>query len=604
MISPYTTFDNSSNKHSEEDVTQARVERRLAAILAADVVGYSRLMGADEAGTLARLQALRAEAVDPAIAEHNGRMVKLMGDGALVEFGSVVDAVACAVAVQNAVAEAGGELSADQRIVFRIGVNLGDVIVEGDDIYGDGVNVASRLQEIAEPGGVCISGSVFEQIKGKLDAAFDDMGAQDVKNIAEPVRAYRWAGCLTAPPVAASLALPDKPSIAVLPFDNMSDDPAQEFFADGIAEDIIAALSRFHWFFVISRNSSFTYKGKAVDVKQAARELGVQYVLEGSVRKAGERVRITAQLIDAVGDHHVWAERYDRVLEDIFAVQDEITQSIVGTVAPEFLDAEMQRARRKEVPRLDAWELVTRAHWHVTQFSKEDNVEARSLLLKAVELDPETSFGLADLSFTYLRDWVYGLSDDQEHAMAKAIGIAERAVAINPRDAYAHALLGAAALYSGRHDDAVPHLEQAITLNPNAPHAYSILGRTQIYLGESERGLENVNRAIRLSPRDPMITLWFGIQSVAAFMDERYDDALDWAKSAIRAQPQRNTAYLDLAAACARLGKAEEAAEAVATFERLTVNPSLDQAARIHPFTRAVDRERYLGALRKAGLAE
>ena len=315
-------------------MTQARVERRLAAILAADVVGYSQLMGADEAGTLARLQALRAEAVDPAIAEHNGRMVKLMGDGALVEFGSVVDAVECAVEIQHAVAEAAGEMAADQRIVFRIGVNLGDVIVEGDDIYGDGVNVASRLQEIAEPGGVCISGSVFEQIKGKLDAAFDDMGAQDVKNIAEPVRAYRWAHAVAGPAREAPLALPDKPSLAVLAFDNLSGDPEQEYFSNGIAEDIITELSKYRSLFVIARNSSFEFKGRAVNVRTIGRELGVQYIVEGSVRRAGKRVRITAQLVEAATGNHVWAERYDRDLEDIFAVQDEVTRAIVTAIEP------------------------------------------------------------------------------------------------------------------------------------------------------------------------------------------------------------------------------------------------------------------------------
>ncbi len=322
------------------------VQRRLAAILAADVVGFSRLMGVDEAGTLARLQALRAEAIDPVIAAHNGRMVKLMGDGALVEFGSVVDAVACAVALQNAVAEANGELPADQRIVFRIGVNLGDVIVEGDDIYGDGVNVAARLQEIAEPGGVCIAGSVFEQIKGKLDAAFDDMGAQDVKNIAEPVRAYRWAHAVAGLAREAPLTLPDKPSLAVLAFDNLSGDPEQAYFSDGIAEDIITELSKYRSLFVIARTSSFEYKGRAANVRTIGRELGVQYIVDGSVRRAGKRVRVTAQLVEAETGNHVWADRYDRDLEDIFAVQDEVTNAIVTAIEPTLGSAERDRAHR------------------------------------------------------------------------------------------------------------------------------------------------------------------------------------------------------------------------------------------------------------------
>ncbi len=336
-------------------------ERRLTTILAADVVGYSRLMAADEGGTFAQLKTHRKELIGPKIAEYSGRVVKLMGDGTLMEFGSVVDAVHFAVDVQRAMAERNAEVPEDQRITYRIGINIGDIIVEGDDIYGDGVNVAARLEALAEPGGICISRTVFNHVRNKVALAFEDLGELQVKNIPDPVRVYRvdlsrtdtdsvgWS------PDTGSLPLPDKPSIAVLPFENMSGDPEQEFFADGMAEEIITALSRYRWFFVIARNSSFTYKGHAVDVKQVAKELGVRYVLEGSVRKAGDRVRVTAQLIDASTGNHIWAERYDRELDDIFALQDEITQTIVTAIEPELGAVEQERARRKPPDNLDAW---------------------------------------------------------------------------------------------------------------------------------------------------------------------------------------------------------------------------------------------------------
>ena len=585
-------------------------QRRLAAIVSVDVVGYSRLMGADEAGTLATMRAHRGELWNPTIEKFGGRVVGTAGDSLLVEFASAVAAVESSIVVQRGMVERNADLPDDKRMLLRIGINIGEVIIDGDDIFGEGVNIAARMQEVAAPGGIAISRNVQEQVRDKLETVFIDDGAHELKNIAQPVHVWRWpAEGQSSPGPAASaeakpLPLPDKPSIAVLPFDNMSGDPEQGYFADGIAEDIIASLSRFHWFFVISRNSSFAYKGRATDVKQTARELGVRYVLEGSVRKSGNRVRITAQLIDAVGDRHVWAERFDRVLEDIFAVQDEITQSIVGTVAPEYLSAEMRRARRKEVPRLDAWELAVRAHWHISQFTREDNHEARALLLRAVELDPESSFGLTDLSLTFLAECVYGWGADPKSSIAEAVRTAKRAVAINSRDAYAYALLGAADLYSGHHDDAISNLEQAIALNPNDPHAFAILGRTLIYLGQVGTGLEYVNKAIRLSPRDPMITLWYGILALEAFVSTRYDEAVTWARAAVRVQPNRNIAYLDLAAYRAQLGDSGEAAEALATFQSLTSNVSVAQIARVHPFAREADRERYFEGLRKAGLSE
>jgi adenylate cyclase len=372
--------------------------RRLAAILAADVAGYSRLMGADEEGTLERLKALRRELVDPKIAEHKGRIVKTTGDGMLVEFASAVDAVRCAVAVQQAMPERNTGAAADNRIELRIGINLGDVIVEGDDLYGDGVNIAARIEALADAGGVFVSNTVHDQVRDRLPFLFEDLGEQQVKNIARPERVYRVCHALPAKNRAAlaqsALTLPDKPSVAVLPFTNMSGDPEQEFFADGIAEDIITALSRYPSLFVIARNSSFTYKNRAVDVKQVGRELGVRYILEGAVRKAGNRIRVTAQLVEAESTKHVWAERYDRDLADIFALQDEITEAVTIAIAPAIADAEQQRAMRKPPGNLDSWAAYQRGLWHSSKATAEDNALAQRFFQQTIDLDPTFSGSL------------------------------------------------------------------------------------------------------------------------------------------------------------------------------------------------------------------
>jgi adenylate cyclase len=374
-----------------------RVERRLAAILAADVAGYSRLMGHDEAGTLARLKALRRELIDPKIAEHKGRIVKTTGDGILIEFPSVVEAVACAVAVQQGMARHNAAVPQDQRIEFRVGINSGDVIVEDGDIHGDGVNIAARLEAFAKPGGICVSAMVQDQVRGRLDCTFEDTGEQSLKNIARPVRVYR-VGATIGPPasgrqaggtpaVQPALPLPDKPSIAVLPFQNMSGDPEQEYFADGMVEEIITALSRIRWLFVIARNSSFTYKGQAVDLKRVGRELGVRYVLEGSVRKSGNRVRITGQLIDALTGTHLWADRFDGSLEDVFDLQDKVASSVVGVIEPTLRQAEIERARRSRPDSLDAYDLYLRALARFYRYAKEDFDEAIALLQQALAID-------------------------------------------------------------------------------------------------------------------------------------------------------------------------------------------------------------------------
>ncbi|WP_170394395.1 adenylate/guanylate cyclase domain-containing protein [Ruegeria arenilitoris] len=495
-------------------------ERRLAAILAADVANYSKLMGEDEAATLTALRHFRKDILTPTISEHDGKVIKSMGDGWLVEFPSVVGGIECAMAVQN-------ELNDSPRFKLRMGLHSGDVRFADEDVFGDGVNVAARLQDLAEPGSLVISETARRSLDTKLSEHFICLGSQKLKNIAEPLVAYGWG--MSASAIQRYLfELPERPSIAVLAFDNLSSEADQTFFAEGIAEDVISALSRFHWFFVISRNSSFSYQNRAVGTEQIARDLGVQYVLEGSVRRVGNRVRVSAQLIDAVANHYVWTERFDGVIEDIFDLQDDITRKIVGAVAPEYLTAEMQRALRNEVPRMDAWELSARAHWHISQFSKADVAEAQNLLIKAVELDPHSSFGLADLSFTHLMQCVNGWSDDPEASNSEAVRLAQRAVSMNDRDAYALALLGAADLFSGHHQDAVKKLRVAIALNPNDPHAYALLARSQVYLGDSKEALTNIKAAIRLSPRDPLMALWYSIRSLCGFVAGRYEEAIVW----------------------------------------------------------------------------
>jgi adenylate cyclase len=379
--------------------------RRLAAILAADVAGYSRLIGADEGGTLQALKAIRAELIDPKIASHNGRLVKTTGDGLLVEFGSVVDALRCATEVQAGMAERNATMRENKRIEYRIGINMGDIVVEDGDIFGDGVNVAARLEVLAAPGGICVSARVQEDAVGKLDLAFEDMGEQQLKNIARPVRAYGVATSSVSATAqeTPALALPDKPSVAVLPFNNMSGDPEQEFLADGIAEDIITALSRYPSLFVIARNSCFTYKGRAVDVKQVGRELGVRYVLEGSLRKSGNRIRVTAQLVEAESGNHVWAERYDRDLADIFAVQDETTEAVTIAVAPAIRNAELRRAIRKPTGNLDAWAAYQRGLWHLSKSIAEDNALAREFFQRAIDLDPNFAGGYRGLAMAYVQ---------------------------------------------------------------------------------------------------------------------------------------------------------------------------------------------------------
>src|SRR5713101_881337 len=465
-------------------MAEARVQRRLAAILAADVAGYSRLMGADEEGTLAALKELRRGLADPKIKEHRGRIVKTTGDGLLVEFASVVDAMRCAVEVQHEMAERNAGVPEERRLQFRIGINLGDIMKDGRDIYGDGVNVAARLEALAEPGGICVNRVVRDQVRDKLDFAFEDAGEQRVKNIARPLRVYRVrtdrvvgeARSTAQPP----LALPDKPSVAVLPFTNMSGDPDQEFVSDGIAEDVITALSRYPSLFVIARNSCFTYKGRAVDVKQVGRELGVRYVLEGSVRKAGNRIRVTAQLVEAETGNHVWAERYDRDLADIFSVQDEITQATTIAIAPAIADAEQQRAMRKPPASLDAWGAYQRGMWHLGKASAEDDSLAGKFFQQAIDIDPMFAGGYIGLSAVLSR---------AKGTQAKEEELARRAVSLDSGDAEAHSRLALALNARGDHRGARAQAERALALCPNLAAAHGALGVILAYSGQPKEGL-------------------------------------------------------------------------------------------------------------------
>jgi TolB-like protein/Flp pilus assembly protein TadD len=581
--------------------------RKLAAILAADVVGYGRLMGEDEVGTLDALRAHRKELIEPKIAEHEGRMVKLMGDGLLAEFPSAVEAVQSAVEIQHTMAERNADVPEDRRITFRVGINIGDIVVEDDDIYGDGVNVAARLESLAEPSGISISGKVYEEVRDRIDLRFEDLGEQEVKNINRPVRVWQW----TADTSTAGLSpdkepepppVPDKPSIAVLPFNNMSDDPEQEYFADGIAEDIITALSRFHWFFVISRNTTLTYRG--VETKRVAEELGVQYVLEGSVRRSGNRMRITTQLIDARMDHHVWAERYDRDLEDIFAVQDEITERIITSVAPGIISTEMQRAHCKDIASLDAWERIMRAHWHLARFTMEDNAEARRLLTEAAQIEPNSTLALGDLAMIHIFDgqWGWGISRDQ--SLAAAAEAARRAVSIDEGNAWAHIALGFVELFAGRHSESVQRLERAIEISPNDPHAHGHLGFTLSFSGEPQAAIAQLEQAMRLSPRDPFLAFWYTAWALAAFSAERYEDAVEWAKKTIEEKPRHPGAYRLLAAFYAQLGQIEEAKVALEELLRLMPGITVTATRQQVPWKNPHDAQRYLDGLRKAGLPE
>ena len=583
-------------------------QRRLAAIVSADVVGYSRLMGVDEVGTLTALRGHRAELIDAKIAEHGGRIVKTMGDGLLLEFPSVVNATQSMLEIQTAMAERNDDIDEDRRITFRVGINLGDIIIEGEDILGDGVNIAARIEAMAQPGGVALSHRAYEDVRDRLDAVFVDTGEHSMKNIARPIQVWQWSPGpqdTNAPTTEiARSPLSDKPSIAVLPFDNMSNDPDQEYFADGLAEDIITHLSRFHWLLVTARNSSFTYKGQAVDLKRVGNELGVRYVLEGSVRKSGNRIRVTAQLTDAETGGHVWAERYDRGLEDIFRVQDEITESITGSMTPEFLSAERERAKRRDERSLTTWDIFMRANWHCHQNTKEGTSEARRLLNNAIEIDPLDSNLFASLAWTHLIDMLYGWAPSPATSQAEALEAAQQAVSLDNGDATAHAQLGAVKLLAKQTDDAVRALERAIKLNPNLAFAHGWLGAAHAFAGRYEPAVESIRHAVHLSPRDPYKPYWLSSQMIAAFYLEKYDEAIGLCLEVLDETPNFPSAYRGLTACYSLLGREAEAKAALADLLRVAPQLTIAQTRAGLPITNPVVQERYLDGLRRAGLPE
>jgi len=581
-------------------------KRRLAAILAADVVGYSRLMSADEAGTLADLKTCRRTLFDPKIAEYGGRVVKLMGDGALAEFPSAVHAVQCATEVQQKLAERYADTSAQPQIRFRIGINLGDIIIDGDDIYGDGVNVAARLEGLAEPGGICIASSIYEHLEGKLEIVFEDGGEHRVKNIPRPVHVWRWrpSGAVAEQAAQHGAAPPpsDKPSIAVLPFENMSGDPEQEYFSDGITEDIITELSRYPDFLVIARNSTFVYKHKQVDLREIARSLGVQSVLEGSVRRVGKNVRISAQLIDAATGAHLWAERYDRTLEDIFAVQDEITETIVGALGVTLQEARVRRAMRQDPGSLDAYDKTLQAWAHFQRYNKEDNSEARRLAEAAVELDPDYARAHAIVSWAYLMDFSSRWVDDPDQALEQAHKSARTAVSLDDHNAYAHLGLGASENWLGRHDRAIASSQRAIELNPNDADSHAHFANVLVFAGRTDDALEELGTAMRLNPIYPGSYLQF--LGRAYFTQRRYEEAEAAFERAVTVNPGWPWAHLLLAAARAALGKIEDAEAGVAEARKLSPNLTMRHVPKAWPSKNPADFDHVMEMLRKAGLPE
>ena len=572
--------------------------RRLAAILAADVAGYSRLMGSDEEGTLERLKALRRELLDPKIAEHRGRLVKTTGDGLLVEFGSVVDALRCAVEVQREMTGRIAGVPPDNRIELRIGINVGDVVVEDGDIFGDGVNVAARLEGLAEPGGICVSARVQEDAAGRLDLAFEDMGDQQLKNITRPVRAYRVIASAGSASARADpvLALPDKPSIAVLPFQNLSGDPEQEYFADGMVEEIITALSRIRWLFVIARNSSFTYKGQSVDVKQVGRELGVRYVLEGSVRKAGGRVRITGQLIDALSGTHLWADRFDGSLEDVFDLQDKVASSVAGVIEPALQAAEMRRSAGRPTTDLSAYDLYLRSLATFFPTTKKRVLKALSLLDWALAIDPNYAPALSWAATCHLQLIRDGWAGDPDASRRKADDFARQSLEAGENDPAVLANGAMVLAYLGEDIGAMIALvDRALAVNPSYARGWYLSGLLRVWAGQPELGIEHVATSLRLSPRDrlgqPLVAMGW-----AYFFKRQFGEAAAKLLLAIQDDPGYPPAYRVLAACYAHMGQLDDARIIVARLR--TITPVVVSDA--YFLRDAEDRELYLSGLRLA----
>ena len=587
-------------------------ERKLVAIFAADVEGYSRLMGADEVRTLQDLTQRRA-ILDDLISTHRGRIANTAGDSVLAEFSSAVDAVQCAVEAQEALARANVDLSPDRQINFRVGIHVGDVMIRGGDLFGDGVNIAARLQTLANAGGVCISGAAQDQVRKILPFLFTDLGSQQVKNIEEPVRAFAVSAKVASVVGSAAgqasietdhrpLPLPDKPSIAVLPFQNMSGDPEQEYFADGMVEEITTALSRFKWLFVTARNSSFTFKGKAVDIKEVGRRLGVRYVLEGSVRKASGKVRITGQLIDAVTGAHIWAERFERDLTDLFALQDDVTVAVVSAIEPKLLQTEIARASRRRPDNLTAYDVYLRALQQFFMMTREGLAEAIRLSHRALELDPRFSFAAALVAQCYMFTITFGNPADPVTARNEAIRFIRLALSIDDQDPETLAFAGATtALWSSDHEGAIELVDRAVALNANSAVAWNVRGWVYKFLGLPEEAIRSFERAARISPLDPTMYLMSAGMGLALIELRRFDEAVSSAKKSLRQNPSFATPYRCLASALAHLGRDVEAREAAARV--LEIDPAFTISAWIARGGQTNSKVLIEG-LRKAGLPE
>jgi adenylate cyclase len=586
------------------------VERRLAAILAADVAGYSRLMGRDEERTLAQLKSLRKTLVDPGIATHRGRIVKTTGDGMLVEFASAVDAVRCAVHIQREMDRQNTAVPSDLRIEFRIGIHVGDIIIDENDIFGDGVNIAARLEGLAEPSGVCISDDAHRQIRGKIDIAFDDIGEQNLKNIAEPMRAWRArlygeaAPAIRATPTQVQeLALPDKPSIVVLPFDNMSAEAGQDYLADGIVEAITAALSCIRSFFVIARTSAFTYKGRATNARDVGKELGVAYLLEGSVQKAGNRLRIIVQLIETEGGAHVWSSRFDGAIDEFFDLEDRITEQVAGALQPSIRIAEIERSRRKRPQDLGSYDYTMRAMPHVWALEKAESAKALELLEQALAIDPLYPLALSLAGWCHAQRSVYNWADDIAASQAMARSLAERAAEMSGDDPIILAVLGAVHTFVQNHGTARVLLERAVALDPNAAWAWSRLGWLENYSDQPQKAIMNFERALRLSPIDPMnFNNYVGIAS-AHEVAQAYDKAAAFYKRGLGERPNARWIYRNLASVLSGAGRLDEARQAFAELMLTYPDLTISKFKQAMVFSPAV-LDRMAANLRKLGLPE
>ncbi|MCH7777566.1 MAG: tetratricopeptide repeat protein [Gemmatimonadetes bacterium] len=584
-------------------MAEDKVTRKLTTILAADVEGYTRLMRADEEATLKTLDEYR-QIIDGLIARHDGRVFSTGGDSVLAEFASAVEAVRCAISCQEEISSRNAELADDRKLKFRIGINVGDVMIREGDLFGDGVNVAARLEGLAEAGGVCISSSVFEQIKYKLSLGFEDMGPQEVKNIAEPISVYRvkleQRDTAVIPVSEEAEAHWSRSALAVLPFANLSGDPEQEYFSDGLTDDIITALSAWRTFPVIARNSVFTYKGKAVKVQQVAKDLGVRYVLEGSVRKGGNRVRITAQLIDARTGHHLWSEKFDRDLDDIFEVQDEITQLIAAIVDPELSRAEGKRSATKKPKSLDARDCYQRGMSLLYEHTKEGNNQARQMFAQAIKIDPTYATPFVGLAYSHQLDILMEYTESREDSIDELFKAARQAIALDDMDSMAHVMMCFACRWVGKHDLAISEAKEAVELNPSNAVAHIHLGNILDLAGHPNEGISNMEKGLQLNPRDPRYHFLMSVLARAHLNARRYKDAVEWASKSIHRRPDHPRAHAILAISLAHLGQREEARAALDACER--VRPGFaERWAFLRQYRNSADNEHILEGLRKAG---